>query len=115
VLWLSLAYFVALLPFLPTLGHLGEHRQPPVERLAAPRRGPGPDLVMTIGGIDLSQGAVIGLTSTLGAALAATAADPEILSKRPIWGRPHLGGGRHPRRRGVAASSSCSSSARWWA
>jgi hypothetical protein len=31
VLWLSLAYFVALLPFLPTLGHPGEPRQPPLE------------------------------------------------------------------------------------
>jgi ribose/xylose/arabinose/galactoside ABC-type transport system permease subunit len=41
---------------------------------------------MTIGGIDLSQGAVIGFTSTIGAALIATAGPPEVLSKAPLWG-----------------------------
>jgi hypothetical protein len=34
----------------------------------------------------LSQGAVIGLTSTIGAALIATAGPPEVLSRAPIWG-----------------------------
>jgi ribose/xylose/arabinose/galactoside ABC-type transport system permease subunit len=86
VLWLSLAYFVALMPFLPTLvtsanvANLLSNSWPLVVVAL------GQTFVMTIGGIDLSQGAVMGITSTLGAAVAATAADPDVLSKAPIWG-----------------------------
>lgn len=85
VLWLSLAYFAALLPVLPTLG------QPANLANLLSNAWPllvvalGQTFVMTLGGIDLSQGAVIGLTSTLGAALIATAGPPEVLSKAPIW------------------------------
>ncbi len=86
VLWLSLAYFALLLPFLPTLGSSANvvnllSNAWPLLVVAL-----GQTFVMTIGGIDLSQGAVIGLTSTLGAALIATAGPPEVLSKAPIWG-----------------------------
>lgn len=85
VLWLSLAYFVALLPFLPTLSTPANlvnvlSNAWPLLVVAL-----GQTFVMTVGGIDLSQGAVIGLTSTLGAALIATAGAPEVLSKAPIW------------------------------
>ncbi|WP_210529020.1 ABC transporter permease [Rubellimicrobium arenae] len=86
VLWLSLAYFVVLLPFLPTLGTPANlvnllSNAWPLLVVAL-----GQTFVMTIGGIDLSQGAVIGLTSTVAAALIATAGAPEVLSKAPIWG-----------------------------
>ena len=85
VLWLSLAYFVALLPFLPTLSTPANlvnvlSNAWPLLVVAL-----GQTFVMTVGGIDLSQGAVIGLTSTLGAALIATAGAPEVLTKAPIW------------------------------
>jgi len=86
VLWLSLAYFVALLPFLPTLGTSANIANLLSNAWPLLVVALGQTFVMTIGGIDLSQGAVIGLTSTLGAAVAATAADPVILSKAPIWG-----------------------------
>lgn len=86
VLWLSLAYFVALLPFLPTLGTPANLANLLSNAWPLLVVALGQTFVMTIGGIDLSQGAVIGLTSTLGAALAATAADPDVLSKAPLWG-----------------------------
>ena len=85
VLWLSLAYFVALLPFLPTLGtpqNLANLLSNAWPLLVVAL---GQTLVMTIGGIDLSQGAVIGLTSTLGAALIATAGSEANLALAPIW------------------------------
>ena len=86
VLWLSLAYFAALLPLLPTLGTTANivnllSNAWPLLVVAL-----GQTFVMTIGGIDLSQGSVMGLTSTLGAALIATAGPPEVLSNAPIWG-----------------------------
>jgi len=86
VLWLSLAYFAVLVPFLPTLAlpaNLANLLSNAWPLLVVAL---GQTFVMTIGGIDLSQGAVIGLTSTLGAALIATAGPPEVLSKAPIWG-----------------------------
>ncbi len=86
VLWLSLAYFVALLPFLPTLGTPGNLTNLLSNAWPLLVVALGQTFVMTIGGIDLSQGAVIGFTSTIGAALIATAGPPEVLSKAPLWG-----------------------------
>lgn len=86
VLWLSIAYFVALLPFLPTLGTPANLANLLSNAWPLLVVALGQTFVMTIGGIDLSQGAVIGLTSTLGAALIAIAGPPEVLSKAPIWG-----------------------------
>lgn len=86
VLWLTLGYFLALLPFLPTLGTAANivnllSNMWPLLVVAV-----GQTFVMAVGGIDLSQGAVMALTSTLAAALLATGADPAVLSKAPIWG-----------------------------
>jgi ribose/xylose/arabinose/galactoside ABC-type transport system permease subunit len=86
VLWLSLAYFVALLPFLPTLGTPANLANLLSNAWPLLVVALGQTFVMTAGGIDLSQGAVIGLTSTLGAALIATAGPPEVLARAPIWG-----------------------------
>lgn len=86
VLWLSVLLFVGLLPVLPTLGTPANLANLLSNAWPLLVVALGQTFVMTIGGIDLSQGAVIGLTSTLGAALAATAADPDVLSKAPIWG-----------------------------
>jgi ribose/xylose/arabinose/galactoside ABC-type transport system permease subunit len=46
----------------------------------------GQTFVLIIAGIDLSQGAVISLTSVVGAAFIATAVDPVIFTKSPLWG-----------------------------
>jgi ribose/xylose/arabinose/galactoside ABC-type transport system permease subunit len=46
----------------------------------------GQTLVLIIAGIDLSQGAVISLTSVIGAAFIAQSANPIIFEKSPLWG-----------------------------
>ena len=86
VLWLSLAYFAALVPVLPVLGTPANLANLLSNAWPLLVVALGQTFVMTLGGIDLSQGAVIGLTSTLGAALIATAGPPEVLSKAPVWG-----------------------------
>ena len=85
VLWITLAYFLCLAPFLPTLynpANLSNLLSNTWPLLAV---AVGQTFVLTIAGIDLSQGAVIGLTSTLMAALVATGASPDVLSNAPIW------------------------------
>jgi ribose/xylose/arabinose/galactoside ABC-type transport system permease subunit len=86
VLYLSLAYFLALVPFLPTLSAPGNlvnllSNMWPLLVVAV-----GQTFVLTIAGIDLSQGAVAGLTSVVGATLLATAAPAAVLGNAPIWG-----------------------------
>jgi ribose/xylose/arabinose/galactoside ABC-type transport system permease subunit len=46
----------------------------------------GQTFVLIIAGIDLSQGAVISLSSVVGAAFIATAVDPIVFAKSPLWG-----------------------------
>jgi ribose/xylose/arabinose/galactoside ABC-type transport system permease subunit len=86
VLVLTLVYFVALLPFLPGLANPANLSNTlsnvwPLYAVAI-----GQTFVLAIGGIDLSQGAVVGLTSVVGAMLVATVAPGEVLSGSPIWG-----------------------------
>ncbi|HZW00506.1 MAG TPA: hypothetical protein VFF55_02985, partial [Candidatus Deferrimicrobium sp.] len=45
----------------------------------------GQTFVLIIAGIDLSQGAVISLTSVIGAAFIAESANPIIFEKSPLW------------------------------
>lgn len=86
VLYLSLAYFLALAPFLPTLSTPGNianllSNMWPLLVVAV-----GQTFVLTVAGIDLSQGAVMGLTSVVAAMLVATAAPAEVLANAPVWG-----------------------------
>ncbi len=86
VLYLSLAYFLILVPFLPTLSTPGNvvnlmSNMWPLLVVAV-----GQTFVLTIAGIDLSQGAVAGLTSIIVALLLAAAAPAAILSNTPVWG-----------------------------
>ncbi len=86
VLFLSLAYFLLLVPFLPTLSTPANlanllSNMWPLLVVAI-----GQTFVLTIAGIDLSQGAVAGLTSVVGAMLLATAAPAAVLANTPIWG-----------------------------
>ena len=46
----------------------------------------GQTFVLIIAGIDLSQGAVISLTSVIGAAFIAKSANPILFEKSPLWG-----------------------------
>ena len=86
VLYLSLAYFLILVPFLPTLATPANlanllSNMWPLLVVAV-----GQTFVLTIAGIDLSQGSVAGLTSVIGAMLLATAAPASVLANTPIWG-----------------------------
>lgn len=86
VLYLSLAYFVVLVPFLPTLANPANlsnllSNMWPLLVVAV-----GQTFVLTVGGIDLSQGSVIGLTSVVGAMLVATSGSAAVLGNAPIWG-----------------------------
>jgi ribose/xylose/arabinose/galactoside ABC-type transport system permease subunit len=46
----------------------------------------GQTFVLIIAGIDLSQGAIMGMTSVAGAVIMTTAADPLLFEKSPLWG-----------------------------
>src|SRR4051794_35846105 len=46
----------------------------------------GQTFVIIIGGIDLSQGALMGFVSVLGAVIMTTAVDPALFGGSPIWG-----------------------------
>lgn len=86
ILWLSIGYFLVLVPFLPTLtnpANLSNLLSNTWPLLAV---AIGQTFVLTIAGIDLSQGAVIGFTSTVMAILVATTASPNVLASAPVWG-----------------------------
>ena len=86
VLYLTTAYFIVLLPFLPVLStpaNLSNTLSNVWPLLAV---AVGQTVVLTVAGIDLSQGSVVGLTSVVGAMLLATAASADVLSGSPIWG-----------------------------
>ena len=86
VLWLSVAWFLVLVPFLPTLSNPANMANILSNTWPLLAVAIGQTFVMTIAGIDLSQGAVMGLTSTVAAILIVTAADPNVLFKAPVWG-----------------------------
>lgn len=86
VLYLSLTYFLVLVPFLPTLATPGNlanllSNMWPLLVVAV-----GQTFVLTIAGIDLSQGAVMGVVSVVAAMLIATSAPASVLANAPIWG-----------------------------
>ncbi|MEM9204907.1 MAG: ABC transporter permease [Pseudomonadota bacterium] len=86
VLYLSVAYFIVLVPFLPTLSNPANMANILSNMWPLLVVAIGQTFVLTIAGIDLSQGSVVGFTSVVGAMLLATAASPDVLSNAPIWG-----------------------------
>jgi len=86
VLFLCVFVFVALIPFIPVIA--SPYNMSSLSSNIWPLYAVaiGQTLVLIIAGIDLSQGAIISLTSVIGASLIATAADPIVFSKSPIWG-----------------------------
>ncbi|WP_299681542.1 ABC transporter permease [uncultured Roseobacter sp.] len=86
VLYLSLAYFFALVPFLPTLSNPANLANVLSNMWPLLVVAIGQTFVLTIAGIDLSQGSVVGFTSVVAAMLLATTASPDVLSNAPIWG-----------------------------
>lgn len=86
VLYLSLAYMAVLIPFLPVLGTPANLSNVLSNMWPLLVVAIGQTFVLTIAGIDLSQGSVAGLTSILIALLIATAAPEQILGQTPVWG-----------------------------
>ncbi|MEM8855575.1 MAG: ABC transporter permease [Pseudomonadota bacterium] len=86
VLYLSLAYVLFLIPFLPTLSNPANLSNVLSNMWPLLVVAVGQTFVLTIAGIDLSQGSVIGLSSVVGGALMATAASGAVLANAPLWG-----------------------------
>lgn len=86
VLYLSIAYFLVLWPFIPriaspaNLGNIFSNMWP-LMAVAI-----GQTFVLIIAGIDLSQPAIMALASVVGAALITSALDPVLFEKSPLWG-----------------------------
>ena len=86
VLYLGLALFVAVLPAIPRLASPGNLANLlsnlwPLLAIAI-----GQTYVMILGGIDLSQIAVVAVASVLGAAVMTLGVDPTLFGKSVLWG-----------------------------
>ncbi|NJR13189.1 MAG: ABC transporter permease [Phyllobacteriaceae bacterium] len=86
ILYVTIAYVIVLASFIPSL--LSPQNIVNILSNTWPLLivAIGQTFVLAIAGIDLSQGAVIGFTSVIGAMLIATGANPVILDQAPIWG-----------------------------
>lgn len=86
VLYLTVAYFAVMAIFFPDLAsprNLSNQLSNVWPLLAV---AIGQTFVVIIGGIDLSQGAVMGFVSVVGAVVMTTAVDPNLLGGSPLWG-----------------------------
>jgi ribose/xylose/arabinose/galactoside ABC-type transport system permease subunit len=86
ILYLTLTFFVIAAILFPTLRlplNIANQLQNMWPLLAV---AIGQTFVLIIGGIDLSQGAVMGITSVTGAILMATIMDAPTYDKSPLWG-----------------------------
>jgi ribose/xylose/arabinose/galactoside ABC-type transport system permease subunit len=86
VLYLSVVYFLILWPIIPDIAspdNLGNllSNMGPLLCVAI-----GQTFVLLVAGIDLSQGAVIGLASVIGTMFMTTSMDPNVFSASPFWG-----------------------------
>jgi ribose/xylose/arabinose/galactoside ABC-type transport system permease subunit len=86
VLYLSIFYFLLLLPFVPriaspqNLANIFSNMWPLLAVAI------GQTIVMIVGGIDLSQTSIMALASVVGAALMTSMVDPVLFTKSPLWG-----------------------------
>ncbi len=86
VLYLSIIYFLILWPFIPdiaTVDNLGNlfSNMGPLLVVAL-----GQTFVLLVAGIDLSQTAIMGVTSVVGSMIMTTSLSPTLFSKSPFWG-----------------------------
>ncbi|MCB1495567.1 MAG: ABC transporter permease [Bauldia sp.] len=86
VLYLSLAYVAILAPFLPTLLNPANISNVLSNLWPLLVVATGQTFILATAGIDLSQGAVIAVTSVIGAMLIAVTGNAAVLSNAPIWG-----------------------------
>jgi ribose/xylose/arabinose/galactoside ABC-type transport system permease subunit len=86
VLILTLVLFTLAAIFFPTLatpGNIANQLQNMWPLLAIAL---GQTFVLILGGIDLSVGSIMGITSVVGAVLIAETLDPSFFDKSPLWG-----------------------------
>lgn len=86
VLYMTLILFVTAAIFFPTLsapGNIANQLQNIWPLLAV---AIGQTFVLILGGIDLSVGSTMGITSVVGAIIMAQALDPSFFDKSPLWG-----------------------------
>jgi ribose/xylose/arabinose/galactoside ABC-type transport system permease subunit len=86
ILYLSITYFIILSAFIPSLvvpGNLSNQLSNVWPLLAV---AVGQTFVLIIGGIDLSQGSIMAITSVIGAAIMVTKVDPAQFETSPLWG-----------------------------
>ncbi|MBK8027207.1 MAG: ABC transporter permease [Chloroflexi bacterium] len=86
VLYLTLIFFVTAAIFFPTLatpGNIANQLQNMWPLLAI---AIGQTFVLILGGIDLSVGSTMGITSVVGAIVMAQTLDPSFFDKSPLWG-----------------------------
>jgi ribose/xylose/arabinose/galactoside ABC-type transport system permease subunit len=86
VLYMTIAYFLILWPVIPDIASLDNlsnilSNAGPLLCIAT-----GQTFVLLVAGIDLSQGAVVGLASVIGGMLMTTSLDPNLFAKSPFWG-----------------------------
>ncbi len=87
ILYLCVFFFVILIPIIPTIAtpyNLISNLSSNIWPLFAVAIGQ--TFVLIIAGIDLSQGAVISLTSIVAGLLLATKINPDIFTQSPSWG-----------------------------
>lgn len=86
VLYLTLIFFLVASVFFTSLsspGNISNQLQNMWPLLAI---AIGQTFVLILGGIDLSVGAIMGITSVVGAAIMSQALDPAMFDKSPLWG-----------------------------
>ncbi len=86
ILYLTIGYFVLVAGFFPDLASARNISNQIANIWPLFAVAIGQTFVITIAGIDLSQGATMGFVSVAGAVVMATAIDPALLGGSPMWG-----------------------------
>ncbi|MBC7811163.1 MAG: hypothetical protein H7175_08455, partial [Burkholderiales bacterium] len=86
VLYLTIVFFSVSSIFFTTLGNPGNIANQVQNMWPLLAVAIGQTFVLIIGGIDLSVGATMGITSVVGAVVMAETLDPAFFDKSPLWG-----------------------------
>lgn len=86
ILYLSIAYFLVLAPFVANLASLENMKNVVSNMWPLFAIAIGQTVVLIIAGIDLSQTSIMGMTSVVGALIMSSGFNPVLFSKSPVWG-----------------------------
>lgn len=85
-LYLSVTYFIILSVFIPSLAEPRNLSNQLLNVWPLLAVAVGQTFVLIVAGIDLSQGAIMAITSVVGGVVMTTAVDPLLFEKTPLWG-----------------------------